>query len=235
MTTIANKKQPSFLSLFLEGASFFFVLLSFGVMILAYNAAPERLIVHWNASGVANGFGSKLTGLVLLPVMIALMYALFLLIPRIEPLGENLEKFKMQYAGLKLVFTAFMCALYIMTVLVNLGVGTISIPAFMLVAMSVLFYYLGWMMKYCKRNYFVGIRTPWTLSSDSVWDKTHKLGSAVFKALAVIFLIACLALPPRLAFVTVILLILSAAFLLTVYSYIAWSSEKNESEKKKRA
>ena len=182
------------------------------------------MIVHWNAKGVADGYAGKFLGLAAIPLMTLAFYAFFSFLPRIAVFGKNLEKFKLQYVGFKLVFTVFMCVIYIATVLVNLG-RDVNIPAIVMASMVVLFYYIGWMLKYCKRNYFIGIRTPWTLASENVWDRTHALGGLVFRKMAILLLV-CLVLPPEFAFIVLMVAILSATLLLVGYSYILWAKEQ---------
>ena len=97
---------------------------------------------------------------------------LFVAIPRIDPLKANIEKFRTFYDRFVVLFMVFFFYFYLLTILWNMGVqynfNQVLAPAF-----GGLFYYIGVMIEHAKRNWFVGIKTPWTLSSENVWDKTH--------------------------------------------------------------
>ena len=96
----------------------------------------------------------------------------------------------------------------------------INIYLFMIPAFAILFYLAGDLIGKSKRNYFIGIRTPWTLSSDEVWDKTHKLGGKLFKTAGVASLAGLLF--PKIAFYFVIIPVLLFAIISVAYSYIIW-------------
>jgi uncharacterized membrane protein len=151
------------------------VLVSIASGILLYPKMPERIASHWNVQGEADGYGSKASGVFLLPALSAILLFFFLIIPKIDPLGKNIESFRRYYDGFVLSFTGFMSYFYLLTLLWNLGfrfdMSQALSPAF-----AMLFYYLGILTENATRNWFVGIRTPWTMSSDAVWDKTHIIG-----------------------------------------------------------
>ena len=81
-------------------------------------------------------------------------------------------------------------------------------------------------MQFAKRNFFIGIRTPWTLSSDRVWDKTHKLGSVLFRVVAFFIVIAFFF--PDYFFWIFVVPLLGMIVYLFVYSYLEFSKEKND-------
>ena len=87
---------------------------------------------------------------------------------------------------------------------------------------AALFFYIGYAMQFVKRNYFVGIRTPWTLSSDEVWDKTHKVGSKMFMLLGVAFILILIA-PPNFFVWIILASIFLMVFGVFAYSYYIWT------------
>ena len=97
-----------------------------------------------------------------------------------EPLKENVEKFKKYFDTFILIIILFLFYIYLLTVCWNLG-GRFNMIMMMSPAIGAMFYYAGILMEKSKRNWFIGIRTPWTLSSDKVWEKTHKIGGLLFK------------------------------------------------------
>ena len=183
---------------------------------------PERMPTHWNAAGEADGYGNRFMGLFLMPIFLAGIYLLFLFLPKIMVYQENFDKFKKYFYGFKVVFILFFITIYIATLLPNFGVH-INIAYIMIPALAFLFFYVGYMLKFAKRNYFIGIRTPWTLASENVWNKTHQLGSKLFKIFALIVLSAIFF--PK-TFVWFILIpVIALVLFLFVYSYLEYKKE----------
>ena len=192
------------------------VLASAVVSALAWPDLPAELVTHWNAAGEPEGTMSKALGLSLVPVVTASTVLLFLLIPRIDPLGENIEAFRAEFDWFIVVFTGFMTLVHVGIVAFNLGYE-FDFLALLLVGMAGLFYYVGYLLDHAERNWFVGIRTPWTMSSEEVWDRTHDLGARLFKAAAVLSLVGVVA--GDLAIYFVLVPILAVAAVLVGYSY----------------
>jgi len=156
------------------------ILLYFGIGIYLYPQMPEKMVSHWNAKGEVDGYLSKFWGLFLIPLLSIGILLLYLIVPKIDPLKKNIEKFRRYFDGFIILLLLFLFYLYILTIFWNLGLK-FDIGQAIMPALSILFYYCGILLEKAKRNWFIGIRTPWTLSSDEVWDKTHKLGSKLFK------------------------------------------------------
>lgn len=112
----------------------------------------------------------------------------FAVIPRIGPLRENIATFRPVYDWFVVVFSAFMTVIHGGVIAFNLGYE-FDFTLLVLAAVAGLFYYVGVLLAHADRNWFVGIRTPWTLSSDEVWERTHHLGSRLFKLTAIISLV----------------------------------------------
>ncbi|MFH0954758.1 MAG: SdpI family protein [Candidatus Micrarchaeota archaeon] len=163
------------------------VVLSFIAGFWALPLLPEKVAIHWNAAGQANGFGSPLTAAFILPVVMLVAFIVFLLIPKIEVYQKNLKKFEAQYWLLGLVIELFLGAVFAVTLLFNLGFE-FNMNYFMVPGLALLFFVIGYLSPSFKRNYFVGIRTPWTLASEKVWDQTHKFARTVFWLAAVLVL-----------------------------------------------
>ena len=148
------------------------VIILFAVGIYMYRQLPDTIASHWNAQGQANRYMSKLWGVFLSPVISVGLVLLLVAIPRIDPLKANIEEFRPFYDRFVVLFMVFFFYFYLLTILWNSGMRynfvQVLAPAF-----GGLFYYLGVVIEHAKRNWFVGIRTPWTLSSENVWDKTH--------------------------------------------------------------
>ncbi len=148
--------------------------------LLLWNQLPDQMASHWNANDQVDGTMSKFWGVFLMPLITLGMLALFLVIPNIDPLKANIAQFRESFNLFIVLIIAFMLYVYGLTLAWSLGYQDFKMSEAMLPFMGVLFIAIGFMLRKAKRNFFIGIRTPWTLSSDSVWDKTHQLGSILF-------------------------------------------------------
>ncbi|MEA5389297.1 SdpI family protein [Haloarculaceae archaeon H-GB11] len=163
-----------------------------GVMsVLSAPELPTRMGTHWNAAGQPDGTMSKPAALALFPAISAVLLVVFAVIPRIGPLRENIVSFRPVYDWFVVVFVVFMTVIHGGVIAFNLGYE-FDFTLLVLAAVAGLFYYVGVLLTHAERNWFVGIRTPWTLSSDEVWARTHHLGGRLFKLTALISLIGLL-------------------------------------------
>lgn len=192
------------------------VLASFGASTYFYPQMPETVASHWDINGEVNGYMSKFWGLFLMPIISLAIFLFFLAIPKIDPLKSNIEKFRKYFDAFIVVFLLFFLYVHLLTVVWNLGVG-FNMAQLMSPAFGVLFYYCGVLMEKAKQNWFIGFRTPWTISSAEVWDKTHRAGGALFKISGIIALGGLIL--PAVAFYLVIFPILFFSLYITVYSY----------------
>jgi len=189
------------------------ILLSFIISIYFYPQMPERIASHWNAQGQVDGYMSRFWGLFLMPFVLVGLALLFTAIPRIDPLKTNIEKFRKYYDGFTILFFIFMLSIHFQIIFWNLGIK-ISPNIIVPIGIGLLFFYTGVLCDNAKRNWSIGIRTPWTLSSERVWDKTHKIGGRLFKIAGVIAFIGIFF--ERYA----IFFILVPVFLLAIYTFI---------------
>lgn len=184
-----------------------------------YSQLPETMATHWNASGQADGSMAKSWGAFLVPALTLALLGLFVLIPKIDPLGENVQAFSQQYGLFVVLFTAFMAYVHALVLLWNLGYRfeftTVLAPA-----IAALYYYLGTLMDHVQRNWFVGVRTPWTLSDDTVWRRTHDRAGTLFKLAAVVTVLG--ALVPRYAIYFVVAPAVAVSLYLVAYSYVEY-------------
>jgi uncharacterized membrane protein len=160
------------------------VAISFVLAAFFYPQMPQMMASHWGADGQVNGYMSKFWGLFSMPLILAAVAGLLLWLPKVDPLKKNIEQFKIYYGRLVILTAAFLLYVQILTIAWNLG-ARFDLGKFMIPALVVLFYYAGVMLGKTKRNWFVGIRTPWTIFSDAVWEKTNKRGGKIFKVFAI--------------------------------------------------
>ncbi|HOD59229.1 MAG TPA: SdpI family protein [Candidatus Syntrophosphaera sp.] len=202
-----------------EIISLLIIMISFIIGISFYSLLPDKVASHWNARGEVDGYMSKFGGLFLMPIISLVLLLLFIIIPKIDPLKHNIEKFRKYFDGFIVLMMLFLFYLYILTILWNIGVRFnfvhLLVPIF-----SIFFYYCGILIQKAQRNWFIGIRTPWTLSNEQVWNKTHKIGGILFKIAGIISLIGILL--PEYALFFVICPLIIASLFPVIYSYFAY-------------
>jgi len=199
------------------------VLVLTAVMTLAaYPLMPAAVASHWNAAGELDGTMPKFWGLALIPLLMYGFCALLMVLPRIDPLRKNYEKFREYYEGFILVFAAFF--FFIQLQIILWGMGTqVSPNLIMPVMIGVLFISIGFLMEHAEPNWFVGIRTPWTLSSETVWKKTHQKGAMLFKLAGVVSTIGTFA--GIHAWLFILVPPIAVAVYTVVYSYVEFRRE----------
>ena len=204
------------------------IALSFIIAIYLYPQMPNKMASHWNTQGKVDGYMSRFWGLFLMPIVSIGLLFLFILIPKIDPLKENIEKFRKYFDGFIVLMIAFLFYTYLLTLFWNLGLK-FNMAQLMIPALGILFYYCGILIENAKRNWFIGIRTPWTLSNEAVWDKTHKIGGKLFKIAGIIaFLVIFF--PNYGGFLILIPAILVPLYLV-IYSYFEYQKQTSSSNR----
>jgi uncharacterized membrane protein len=203
------------------------LIITFAITIVVYPTAPDRIASHWNAAGEVDGYLSKFWGLFLIPFIMTGFVALLAVLPRIDPYKESYDKFRNYYEGFILLFVLFMLAIQVQIILWSIGYQ-ISPNLTFPILIGILFIYLGFLLDRAEQNWFVGIRTPWTMSSKTVWKKTHELGGKLFKIAGVISCSGIFAGVYALWFVLVPAL--AVAVITVVYSYYEYQKELNSEE-----
>ncbi|MGI5876887.1 MAG: SdpI family protein [Dethiobacteria bacterium] len=158
------------------------ILLLFGGLVtglLLYPHLPEQVPSHWNFRGEVDAYSSRFWGAFGIPFMTTGIYLLMVFLPFIDPKKHNYSKFTRAYQILKAVLVIFMMVLYGLVILSSFG-HQVPVGEIVLVSIGFLFVIMGVCMKRFKHNYFVGIKTPWTLADERVWQKTHQLGGKVW-------------------------------------------------------
>lgn len=165
-----------------------FVLASFLIAAYAYPAMPESMAIHWGPDGTADGFSGRDFGVFFMPLLSLAVFGIFMALPELDPLRENYRAFILEYNTFAALLSALLFYVYVLTLISNLGVQ-FDMLRFIAPAMGFIVFYTGILLKKAKRNWFVGIRTPWTLSSEQVWKRTHNVCSGLFKAAGVLLII----------------------------------------------
>ncbi|HPH78859.1 MAG TPA: SdpI family protein [bacterium] len=166
--------------------------IAWGLMVVSgwyfYNKLPAIVPTHWNLAGEADGFGSKTTHLILMPVIVLGMMIMLMVLPKLDPKKEKYEKFAEVYELFQLLLAAFMSYTYLVTIWAGLN-PKVDVGFAILAGIGLLFVAIGNYMGKIRQNYFVGIKTPWTLDNEEVWNKTHRLGGWCFVLAGLMFLV----------------------------------------------
>jgi uncharacterized membrane protein len=184
---------------------------------LAWPQLPAQMVSHWGPAGEPNGYMDRFWGVAVGPLLLIGIAALWAMVPRLEPLKDNLKSFLPEFNLLMVAIEVFMTLIFGYSIVYNLG-WQLPIAVIILPGMAFLFAVVGWVLPRTKRNWYVGIRTPWTMSSDLVWDKTHSLAGRLFYAAAGVTLLGLVY--PTAGLWVAVGSVLAAALTAGVYSYL---------------
>lgn len=197
---------------------FLLVLAGFAMVGVAYPGLPDPMPSHWNAAGQVDGWMAKPWGAFVFPIVMAAMWLVFLVLPRISPRGFEMEPFARAWGILKVAVLALVLFTGALVMRAAKTHEALS-QTVMFAAVGVLFVVIGNLLGKITRNFFVGIRTPWTLASEEVWYRTHRLGGKCFVA-GGLFVIAASVL--HLGVWPIFVSIALAGLVPVVYSYVIY-------------
>jgi uncharacterized membrane protein len=202
---------------------FVFIAIALLVSALAWPHLAEPTPVHWGITGEPDRWGSRAEGALMLPAIMAGLVLLMRFLPRIDPRRGNFEKMQDMYDFVVAVVAALLLGIHAMVIAAGLG-HRVPIYTIIPVLIGVMLILLGNVLPRSRSNWWFGIRTPWTLSSDRVWARTHRVAGYCFVAAGLVLMTAPLlpgVLKPYLIAGTVVV----AALIPVAYSYYAWRSE----------
>ena len=204
------------------------VLLPFFYLGCIWNSLPERVPIHWNDAGQIDGWGSKST-LILLPLLLPLLtYIIFSVTPLIDP-KKKLAAMGNKFYQLKLAIVLLMSVLALF-ILYSTENQSFFNPNLVLMLIGLLFAIIGNYLPSVKPNYFIGIKTPWTLENETVWKKTHQLaGRLWFPGGLLIVILTFLIDDPKLMHVIFLTITGIIAIIPMVYSFIIFKKESQKS------
>lgn len=212
-------KQPSHKNSVPDLVSLGLVIAGFALSALAYGRLPDPVPTHWNLHGVVDGWTAKPFGPFVLPLAMLGAWIVLRFVPRISPKGFQVEGFRPAFEVMKVTILG---VLLVITAAVHLaGMGhPVSVGRVAQGAVGVLFVVLGNYMGKVTRNFFVGIRTPWTLANEEVWSRTHRFGGRLMVLAGLVCLVA--ALLDVMSAAILIGAILLAAVVPVAYSYVVY-------------
>jgi len=198
----------------------------FALAAAAWGPAPDRIPVHWNLSGQVDRWGGKFEGLLAIPLLALGIYLLMLVLPRFDPGRANYDAFAGPYMTLRLGILLVLAALEVLILLWVRGVHA-SIGVWVPLFVGALFVVIGNLLGKVRPNWFVGIRTPWTLSSKVSWTRTHRAGGWLFILMGVLMMATAVA---RATWAVWVMLGVGGVGVtgLAVYSYVLWRNDPDK-------
>ncbi len=197
--------------------------LPLGLILLCYSRLPEQVPLQWGMDGLVR-YGEK-RELLLIGGLSVVMGPMFLWLPRIDPRRENYRRFQRYYEWISLMVLVFLLLMTLMVLSESFWPGRIVVYQAVMILISLLFLVLGNLLPKVKNNFFMGIRTPWTLSDPDIWNRTNRLGGKLFFGVGLYGMLASLILPEEVLFWSFMAAILAAALIPCVCSYV-WYRQK---------
>ena len=191
--------------------------------VILWTSLPDQMPIHWNIAGEIDNYASKFWVAFMVPVMAIFFMLLFKVIPLIDPKKEKYKLFEKPWAAIQFGIYGFMTYMHFLTLYLSINQEA-DIVKFILPGIGILFILLGNYMSKVRQNYFVGIKTPWTLNNEDVWNKTHRIAGLFFVLTGIIFLLEAfiqLYLLP-VFIITFVLMI----FVPVIYSYLIFKKLK---------
>ena len=158
-------------------------------LVYIWNDLPGRVPLHWDINGEVNRFGNK-NELIFIGIIPIFIYALFLVIPLMDP-KKRLDSMGNKYLTIRLVSALFVTVIFLF-VIYSVKEQSLANPNYLLMIIGAFFVFLGNYFKTIKPNYFVGIRTPWTLENETVWKTTHRFAGKLWVAGGLVVIVCCL-------------------------------------------
>ena len=203
---------------------FIIVLIPFIYLAYIWNSLPETVPTHWNYKGEIDGWGKKSSLILITFLLTGLTYLLFTLIPFIDP-KKKIQAMGSKFYNLKFLMTLFMSALAVF-ILYSVKEQSITNPAFIILAIGLLYIILGNYMKTIKANYFIGFRMPWTLENETVWKKTHTLAGKLWFIGGLIIIISSLTVDKNFNGILFISVTIAITIIPIIYSFLEFKKLK---------
>jgi uncharacterized membrane protein len=204
----------------------FFILGAIAFSIAVWSRLPERMPVHWGLNGQVDRYGSRGQAAFFFPGLMLLVWLLLRFLPRIDPRRANYAKFADTYDLLVNSFVALFAVMHVALLGAALG-WPVSMERVVPALVGVPFIILGNVLPRARPNWWFGIRTPWTLSNDRVWVRTHRVGGYLLAGAGVVLLAGAVR-PGPWSFALGIAAAIAAGFGSLVYSYFAWKKESSQ-------
>jgi len=186
---------------------------------------PDKVPVHWNIKGEVDRYGSS-TELILMALLPLFVYLIFLIVPKIDP-KKKLHKMGNKFQHLKIWFMIIMSMLSLY-ILYSAMHQSLVVPNYLFLIIGFLFIMLGNYFKTIQPNYFIGIRTPWTLENETVWKETHQFAGKMWFAGGILVVLASLILSKQVMTYVFITFVAIITIITVLYSYFKFEEIKKQ-------
>jgi immunity protein, SdpI family len=200
-----------------------FIIAACAFSIAVFSRLPERVPVHWGLNGEPNRYGSRLEGAFFGPLLMIVLYLLLQWYPSRDPRAGNIAKFRATYDLVVAATILFLGVMHVLALSSSLGLP-VEMSTVALVGLGGLMLLLGNLLPRARSNFIFGIRTPWTLSSDTVWTRSHRVGGYAMVAAGLLTILSAFVARPLGLTIALVSLII-AGLIPVVYSYVLWSRE----------
>lgn len=181
---------------------------------------PAQVPSHWNWRGEVDGYAGRTFAVLFQPLLTAGLYLLFLVLPRVDPHRANYARFAGTYQVIKVLLVVFLSGMQL--TILGTALGYVSGPTlFLRLGLPLLFIFFGNVMGQIRHNYFVGIKTPWTLASEEVWQRTHRAAARLWVAAGLVGAVGAV-FPPAIGMPLLIIALSVAGIVPLVHSYLLW-------------
>lgn len=209
-----------------EAVSLLMLIAMFVIAAMTWPRVPDLVPVHWGWSGQVNRMGGKFEGLFVLPLTALGVYVLLLVLPRIDPRRTHYSAFASPYRMIRMLVIAMLFALQLV-ILPRLSRPDAPLIGGPVLVLAIMFIVLGNLLPKIQSNWFVGVRTPWTLSSEESWRRTHRLAGWLF-VIAGVVTIAITLLWPSAGMLALLTSSIATAGISVVYSYLVWRRDPSK-------
>lgn len=197
------------------------------VLILAvYSKLPDKVPMQWSSNGNVR-YDDK-NNLFIMAIMAIVFAVMFPLLPKIDPKKKNYDKFGSSYQMFQIFMMLFMLFMTAFCIIEAFRPNTLNVPMLACILLGILFAFTGNMMPRFRSNWFCGIRTPWTMSSDENWTKTHRLGGKMFFIAGIIILFYALVPSEYFHSEVIAVVLIIACIIPSVYSYLLYKKQENK-------
>ena len=202
-------------------------LLAVAISIAVFGRLPGRMAVHWDLDGNPNGWMPRSVGAFFTPILLLGIWGILRGVPTIDPRRENYEKFTGAYDVAVAATLTLLFATHLIVLALGLGYH-VAVARLGPALLGALFVIVGNVMPLARSNFMFGVRTPWTLSNDRVWSRTHRLAGYTMTGAGVVMIATAALLPPNLVNGVVIAAVVAALVGPAVYSYLTWKREMKQ-------
>jgi uncharacterized membrane protein len=195
------------------------------------NSLPAgiELPIHWNIDGEVDRYADATIALLFPPAIMIVILGIFSVLKKIDPRKQNIQLSNKAIAAFALAITLLMVTLEVSYIAILNG---IEVPMMLVISfmVGIMLIVIGNYLGKTRSNFFVGIRTPWTLSSEAVWQKTHRLAGKLFMISGLVIAISCWFIALVYLGYLIIFTVLHAALIPCIYSWWLWKEEQNNTQ-----